>query len=509
MTKELAIRAAVLMGVGSIAIAALLSTAHKTEAHPLGNFTVNRYARLDITNNQVALRYVLDLAEIPAFTEIKGIDKNHDGTIADDEGSAYASRKASELLRGLDVRLAGKRLSFKTGQPEVSFPEGQGGLKTLRLVADGIAPLSDGWQSGVTATVRDNNYGDRLGWREIVIRAGEGVRLLQSSAPAVDRSAELTSYPEDGLKRPPEMREARARFEAGASTPGPTGVAGAYAESKAPARPGDRFAGLVLEPRLTPAFVALSLLAAFAWGAAHALGPGHGKTIVAAYLVGSRGTARHALLLGLTVTATHTSSVILLGLVTLYAARFVAAEDLYIWLSVASGLAVVAMGLALFASRLRRAWWRPVGNHEHVHDHAGGHGQPRPDDDGTRQHGSDHTHSHGPVSPTWRGLMALGISGGLLPCPTALVVMLAAIALDRTAYGLVLILAFSVGLASVLTAIGIALVYAKRLFGASGRLAALGRLPFATRSLQLVPVVSALVILAAGILLTTRAISDL
>jgi ABC-type nickel/cobalt efflux system permease component RcnA len=258
---------------------------------------------------------------------------------------------------------------------------------------------------------------------------------------------------------------------------------------------------------MTPAFVALALLAAAAWGAAHALGPGHGKTIVAAYLVGSQGTARHAFLLGLTVTATHTSTVIALGLVTLYASRFVAAEDLYLWLSVGSGLLVVALGLILLGARLRRFLSRPAAAHGHDHGHMHhdrhdpGHG-----------HSHDHapSHSHVPASPGLRGLIALGISGGLLPCPTALVVMLGAIALDRVVFGLVLVLAFSVGLAGVLTGIGIALVYANRLLSGSSRLgSALGRIPFSSRWLQLAPLASAFVVLVAGLILTGRALTEL
>ena len=258
-----------------------------------------------------------------------------------------------------------------------------------------------------------------------------------------------------------------------------------------------------------------------AWGAAHALGPGHGKTLVAAYLVGSRGTAGHALLLGLTVTITHTSSVVALGLVTLYASRYIAAEDLYIWLSVLSGALVVAMGALLFNSRLRGLLERRARTRSAIvvapetasgrraalkrrrfaapasHSH-----------DGPGHTHDGHGHSHLATRPGLRGLIALGISGGLLPCPTALVVMLGAIAIERVEYGLALILAFSVGLAGVLTAVGIALVYAGRALSGSRRLSALAGNQLAVNFLQGAPIVSALVILVVGLVLTGNALSD-
>ena len=474
-------------------------------AHPLGNFTVNRYLRLELSSQGLNLRYVVDMAEIPAFTEIKVIDANRDGSPDELEAAAYAQKKAAELIRGVDVRLGGRRVSFPRPTAEVTFPEGQGGLKTLRLVADAQAPLPDSRQAGSQATVHDLNFADRLGWREIVVRAGDGVRLLETTASAIDQTAELTSYPSDRLKSPADVRQASFRFEASPTSPASAPTA-ATRSTGSPAGTGDRFAGLVLERKLTPAFVALSLLLAAAWGAAHALGPGHGKTIVAAYLVGSRATMKHALILGLTVTATHTSSVIVLGLATLYAAHFVRTDQLYLWLSVVSGLFVVALGLVLFVSRLRRAReehdslrraHHSHASHVYSHDHHVDHSH------------QAHNHSHAPAAPGLRGLLALGISGGLLPCPSALVVVLGATALDRTAYGLVLVVAFSVGLASVLMALGLALVFARRLFSGRDLVGRFDRFRAAERLLRLAPVVSSLAILAVGFVLTTRALAQL
>ena len=216
-----------------------------------------------------------------------------------------------------------------------------------------------------------------------------------------------------------------------------------------------------------------SLAAALFWGAAHALGPGHGKTIVTAYLVGQRGTPRHAALLGLIVTVTHTIGVFALGLVTLLLSRFVVPDHLYPWLNLVSGVLVVGIGGSVFATR-----WRHSRAHRHGHAH----------------HHHHHDHEDG-ISA--RSLLAVGVSGGLLPCPSALVVLLAAISLHRIAFGLVLIVAFSAGLALTITGIGLVAVLANRAFG---------RLSFEGRLVGLLPAVSALVIVIAGLAMTVHAL---
>jgi ABC-type nickel/cobalt efflux system permease component RcnA len=175
----------------------------------------------------------------------------------------------------------------------------------------------------------------------------------------------------------------------------------------------------------------------------------------------------------------------LLGAATLAASAWILPERLLPWLSIASGLLVLAVGASLVRQRLETALH---GHHHHDHDHEHEHG-----------HGP-HTHTHLPsddMTPSLRNLVALGVSGGLLPCPSALVVMLGAIALGRTAFGLALILAFSVGLAAVLTAIGLALVYARRAFD---------RLPIDGRFARFAPVASAAIISLAGLALVVEAV---
>src|SRR5205814_4988173 len=259
------------------------------------------------------------------------------------------------------------------------------------------------------------------------------------------------------LASPPQVTEARFRIAPG--EPPPIGAERVAAGTRVgAARFGDRLTELIATGApLEPWLVLTSLLVAAGLGALHALSPGHGKTVVGAYLVGARGTARHAVFLGLVVTATHTLGVYALGLLTLTASAYVVPERLFPWISAVSGLVVVAVGALLAASRLQAALALGHDGHPHAHDdhHHDGH-----------EHTHDHSHSHAPADGAvgWRSLLALGVSGGLLPCPSALVVMLGAIAFGRIAFGLLLIVAFSAGLAAVLTSIGIALVYARDLF---------------------------------------------
>ena len=216
------------------------------------------------------------------------------------------------------------------------------------------------------------------------------------------------------------------------------------------------FARLIEEQELTFGVVALSLLVAMFWGAAHALTPGHGKAIVTAYLVGTRGRPRDALLLGGIVTVTHTIGVFALGFVTLGLSEFIVPEDLYPWLNLVSAVLVVLVGLAVFRLRILAAL-RPTGDHHHHeghHHHHHGRGHHHHHEGMTDE---EHARAHLPQEGSGaKGLVAVGISGGLIPCPTALVVLLAAISLHRVAFGLVLIVAFSVGLAAVVSGIGLA-----------------------------------------------------
>ncbi len=334
-------------------------------AHPLGNFTVNHYTRLEPGSKAIALFYVLDMAEIPAFQErAETLDSDRDGEVSEAEAAAYRDSKTADLVSNLHLTVNGAELPLTIESNDLEFPEGQGGLLTLRLSARLVAALPEG-ETLWSVEFRDDNDMRRLvGWREIVVAPTEGVELLSSTAPAEDRSQELRNYPADLLQNPLTLRTASFSFQPGGV---PASTAAAAPLASVQAAPVEGFEALIHRTDLGPGALMLALLAAFGWGAAHALTPGHGKTIVAAYLVGTRGTARHAVFLGLTTTITHTAGVFALGLATLFLSRYILPEQLYPWLGVLSGLLVVSIGFSLFGQRLR-AFMSPAAAHSHDHD---------------------------------------------------------------------------------------------------------------------------------------------
>jgi nickel/cobalt exporter len=451
-------------------------------AHPLGNFTVNRYARLEPRPGGLDIFYVLDLAEIPAFQDMRLLDANGDGAVSEAEAARYAETKAEAVRAGLSLAIDGRPVALQTLAREVSVQPGQAGLSTIRLEVrfSSAIPTSppvilseaknpEGGPVGVT--FRDANEPDRIGWREIVAPGGRDV------------SNELTAYPDDLLSSPLNVREVSfplsPSFPGSASGPRPAPSTGSGNTS-----PWDvgRVSNAIASGDLGPGGLVLAMLLAAGLGAAHALSPGHGKTVVGAYLVGSRGTPAHAVLLGLTVTATHTAAVYALGAVTLLASAYVLPERFYPWLSAISGALVLSVGARLLIARIRQA--------RHGHSH---------------HHGHDHDHGH-QGAPGLRSLIALGVSGGLLPCPSALVLMLSAIALHQVGLGLVLIAAFSAGLAFVLVSVGMVMVAAGRLLPRFRPLGTRGRLPY---MLGYAPALGALVVTIAGAALTAEGIGKL
>jgi nickel/cobalt exporter len=483
------------LGVAVLASAVALSPA-PVAAHPLGNFSISHYSGITIDARTVDVRYALDLAEIPTFQEIQ-----ETGIVADaahPSVAAYALRKAETLKAGLRAEIDGRPLSWRTEASEVIFPPGAGGLPTLKIGVHYRATLPNAGAT-VALSYLDTNYADRAGWKEIVAVGAPGIVFVDSSVPETDRSRQLADYPTDLLDNPPQVIAARVTFarERPAILPTPLDEPDAAAAPPLPAlepnrqtAPRDRFTELMTVTSLSPGVVMLALMIAAGLGAFHALEPGHGKTMVAAYLVGARGTARHALVLGLIVTASHTAGVYLLGGVTLYASRYVVPERIYPWLGVVSGLMIAGLGIVLF---LRR-----YAGHGHSHDHAHGHGHAR---ELGHHHGHahhHHGHEHAPGRVSLKQLFVLGVTGGIVPCPAALVVLLSALSLGRVGFGLVLIVAFSLGLAAVLIATGILVVYARRLMA---RVQGEGLL--ITRWL---PLTSAAVIIVVGLGMTTQAL---
>lgn len=488
-------------------------------AHPMGNFSVNHYARLDLDPRQGStLTYVLDLAEIPTF-ELFQQWKLDDPNAS--QVQASAERHAPEWVRALVILQNGKPVTPRRVAVKSQMTDGAGGLPVLRIETRAELPVEPG-----RLEYRDPNFAGRAGWKEVIVRRGNGVAITRG-AQAKDLSNALTAYPADPTLAPPQDLEASVTWTGPvpvlASVPTAVPVAKepvpapAVTRSQPAAKPvagmvvkGDYLSRLLKERHLTFGMILFGLAAAFGLGAMHALSPGHGKTIVAAYLVGSRGTLKHALFLGSMVTFTHTLSVFLLGIGVLFFQQYVVPERIIPVLGAISGLSIVVIGAYLLYQRTMQ-----LSGHGHEHHH---HYEPEPqmaaavavagqpsflsrvdhsqaDVPFMHTHTHDgHTHSHAmPDEITLKGLIALGASGGLVPCPSALVLMLSAIAVGQTALGLGLLVAFSSGLALVLMAIGGAVLYARHLLPERS-----ATHPF----FRLVPVFSAVVVMILGVLMT-------
>jgi ABC-type nickel/cobalt efflux system permease component RcnA len=461
----------------AVAVAALvLGSAGVAAAHPLGNFSVNHLTVVRVSDDRVDVRYVLDQAEIPTFRE-RGMS----------DAEVLAAKRA-EVARGLTLSVDGRAVPLQpAGAPVLTHPQGEGGLRTTRLELPLRAP-ADGAR---TVDVRDRTFAGRVGWVAVQALPGEGT-AVRTDAPATDPTGGLRRYPEDLLESPRDDRAATFVVAPGTGT---LDAADAPVSSGSGGGDGaDGFAALLDGDGV----LLLLLLAAFGWGAVHALSPGHGKAMVAAYLVGTRGTTRDAILLGITVTVTHTAGVVALGLVALGLSAWILPEQLYPWLTLVSGLLVVSVGVAVLRGRMRGfGHSHGHGDGHHHHHHGDGHHHHSHD----YELGDGHRHDHAaPARASRRSLIALGASAGLIPCPSALVVLLGAVAQHRVGLGLVLIVAFSAGLAATLTGLGIAVVHAGRL---------LSRLPVPGRVVAAVPAISAAVIVVVGIVLTAQAVPQL
>jgi nickel/cobalt transporter (NicO) family protein len=438
----------------AVAAVALLAPG-AAQAHPLGNFTVNHFAAVEVSGRSTYVHVALDLAEIPAFQI---------------GGRVREPRYAASLAGELELTLDGRRVPLRVLEHRVASRPGAGGLRTLRFDA-----VYQALGSGTRIRFRDSSFGSRIGWREITVTARDGASVIAASVPETSRSDELRAYPSELLRSPLDVRAAAATVGLGIG-PGTPPSLDAVA---APVHRGGGFEALIGRGELSASVVLLSLLVAAFWGAAHALTPGHGKALVAGYLVGTRGRPRHAFVLGATVTVTHTAGVFALGLVTLGLSRLIVPEQLYPWLTLVSGLLVVGVGAAVLRARIRGG----TAEHHH-HDHA--------HDDHHHHH-----HHHHDDAVTSRGVLGVGIAAGLLPCPSALVVLLSAIALHRIGFGMALIAAFSLGLAATITGIGLVAVLARRVFS---------RVSLEGPLVRALPALSAAVILVVGLVLTAKAI---
>lgn len=506
--------------VAALALAALGASARAdTVASLLGNFTVNQFSRVAISERAVDVRYSVVFGQLPALRELHLADANGDGVTTDAEREARGRSIAASLATQLRVAVDGEPVALRAVRSATSLPSEQGGF-SLRVDVDLAGELPQASASSRKLAFANEAYAGRFGWEEIAVEAAPGIAVYDTDAFSTSLTNGLTeSISELPASGPLAERSVHMTYRKGALPPDAQAIAprpGTRAPEASPSaedgnslqRATRRIVELVSAPDAAPHVALWALLAAMLLGAVHAFSPGHGKTVVGAYLIGSRATARHAAFLGLTVTVTHTIGVFALGFATLAASAYVLPERILPILGLVSGVLVLGMGVALIvqrwpAARLelrQRGGFRTLAPTQrghvlatvnHAHAAAGWH-----------SHGGTwHTHLPPGVAGqavTWRSLLALGVSGGLVPCPSAMVLLLAAIALNKTAFGLALVVAFSLGLAATLSAIGLAFLYAR------------SRLPQGARSsrwVRVVPLASAAVIALVGLALCYGAVS--
>ena len=537
-----ALRRSVARCVRSIAAVAVLSSpvvaSADTVATLLGNFTVNQYCEVRLEPGKVDVGFVVVFGQLPALRELRAADVDRDGVTTQAERDAHVARLAPDFAKSLVLTVDGVRVPLAATRWTTSLPTEQSGFSMrLDVGYEGVLPAT---AAGSAATLRfeNNNYAGQIGWHEIVVRPPDAIRVfdtdafdssltnglvdaltaLPASGPLDERAIHLRYGPPSVVPEGARLIAARGQMPKGeraASSNLDDPTSGEWLQKQT-----KRLVDLISAPDVPIPVLLFALLAALVLGALHAFSPGHGKTIVGAYLIGSRSTPRHAVILGVTVTITHTLMVFVVGALTLFASRYILPERLFPILSLVSGVLVLGMGIVLVRQRwpvahraLGRAlvgWFerqnddtppvaaplrrlpslaaaggiryglRPPGTAKHIHGHGHGHGHGHENE---HEHdGHHHHHAHGPAGTmhshggrmhthmppgaagekvTWRSLIALGVSGGLVPCPSAMVLLLAAVALNKTFYGLVLVVAFSVGLALTLIAVGMAFLYAR------------------------------------------------
>ena len=423
-----------------ILVAALMSClglflASPVLAHPLGNFTINHLVKARLSGEDLKLRYVLDIAEIPTFQ----IMRQYNGAAAfrDIELQDWARSQVPQAKAGLLVSEDGKPLRLTAGTPRAMTRPGAGGLPTLYFSVDFDALLARPHNGRLS--IDDRTFPNRIGWKDVVV------------APATEPTSELRRYPNALLSSPRNVTFADVKLGYGLAVVR-TGSLSDSGRSTAPSQiRTNKLSDMLARGTSNPFFVLLTLLIAAGLGALHAIEPGHGKTLLAVSLVGARATARQAVILATGLTFAHTAGVIALGVVLLFASQWMVPENVYPWITVTSGMVVAALGANALARfmRLRRG-------EQHAHDAAHHHHH-------DAENGVHDAHAHSHVLPgtkplSFRGVVLMAMSGNIAPCPAALVVLLTALSLHQVAYGIVVIIAFSIGLSGVLTTMGIAFV---------------------------------------------------
>jgi ABC-type nickel/cobalt efflux system permease component RcnA len=401
-----------------------------------------------------------------------------------------------ELATNVVVRSGSEPLQPAVTGSRMSLRPGQGGLDTLRLECDFHA-------AGNVAGARrvafdDRNFRDHVGWREITA-VGDRMTITTRGVARTSITRRLTRYPRDRISSPLAQHAIAVSVRpGGAPAPSRSDETGAFVSQYGQLT--SLLSSSVGARRLTLGLALVALAAAIALGAVHAIAPGHGKTVMAAYLVGERGSLRHALVLGATVATTHTVGVLVLGGV-LTATQAFAPEQLYPWFGIASGVCFAALGgTLLWRALTRRQSWH-ARHHVHAHDHDHEHGHHHHHHGDHEHHHHDHAdHDHAPApAMSHRQLLALGFAGGLVPTPSAVIVLLGATAIGRAWFGVTLVVAYGLGLAATLLAAGVLLSVARRRFELKATSDRLLRLA------AVLPITTAVLVTGGGLLLVVRA----
>ncbi|MFE3373215.1 nickel/cobalt transporter [Streptomyces sp. NPDC059173] len=555
-------RALTTLAAGALVAVASVASAPAATAHPLGNFSVNYHTGLVLRPDRIDAHVVVDHAEISALQERSAIDADHDGKVSDDEARVHAEKTCSDLSGQLRLSVSGTQAEWRRSSATLVYENGEAGLRTSRLTCSLTSPADLTEPADIRAET--DYYTRRVGWHEMTA-TGQDVRITRTDVPATSTTRELRRYPADPLASPLDQRSATLRSEPGqgraavpavvADLPGAGVIGGVLA------RVTGAFDSLVGAREITLPVGLLALLLALVLGASHAAMPGHGKTIMAAYLAGRRGTRRDALTVGATVTLTHTAGVLVLGL-ALPVSTHLAGETVLMWLGAASGLLVTGIGLWLLTGAVRG---RPQHNHHHHgpghghshHHHGPGHSHSHSHSHDGNGHGHHHDHAHGADSPhphgpaavpasardsapvrelqataaiatlappdhehrpagtptasrdarrtSRSGLIGMGIAGGLVPSPSALVVLLGAVALGRTAFGVLLVIGYGLGMAATLTLAGLLLVRLRERIESHDRARTIRRNPLLRKLARTGPVVTSVLVIAVGLGLTLRA----
>lgn len=401
--------------LSSLALICLCTSA--ANAHPLGNFTINHLADVRTTRGSIVVRYALDIAEIPTFQIMHASAGVWNGA----QLRRWATQESSLVATDLHVSVDGAPQTLAVRDASARLRPGAGGLPTLYWTA--TLSTQVGTRAAHRVEIADRLYADRrIGWKDVVVE------------PANEPTARLTRYPAAAIASPRHndaasftmtasgaARDVRVREDESVESAG-TPMASTGLLSDLFSRPG-RSAGLI----------ALTILLAFGLGALHGLEPGHGKALLAFTLVGARATVAQAGILAAALTFAHTAAVLLLGIALFTFAGF-ASESVFAWITLLSGVAVAIVG----ARALNAAIAHASPDHDHVHDLGIASNDRRP-------------------LNLWSAVVA-AVGGGVAPCPAAIVVLLTALRLHRIGEGLLLIVVFSLGLATILTMLGIAVV---------------------------------------------------